>query len=131
MLSLAAESIAGLLRSREERARDDKKARKNIQRLALLTGLAISFILKADAVQMFISGEPGEVLGWQNVIFYDEQEAIELTSSNYDYFRALTGNNFGPGRVVFTWAQLALGMGISGSALSFGSRLWNSIESTT
>ena len=122
MLSFAAENIAHLMRSRKRRAEDEKTVQRDLGKLTLVVGLAISFILKADALQMFISGEPGEVLGWQNVIFYDENEVIELTGANYDYFRALSGDNSGAGRVVFTWLQLALGIGLSGAALSFGAK---------
>jgi len=134
ILSLVAEKLADFLklnnmslRNKKKNHDDEKIRERDIVKRTILVGLIISFFLKADAIQMIVSGEPGEVMGWQNVIFYAENDVIELTGTNYNYYRALHGDDFGATRMIFTWLQLVLGMGISGAALSFGSKFWHDL----
>jgi len=134
VLSLTVEKISDLLKLRNpdlrtKRVNDpdaEKMREKRILGKNMLVGILLALALKADAFQMLVSGEPGEVIGWENVFFYDESNALDLTLSNAQYFESLSFTTKGVKPFVF-WLFTLAGIGTTGVALSFGSKFWHDI----
>lgn len=134
VLSLAVEKITEYIKLRKKELRvkpsgkdAEKEREKSILARGLLIGILVALFLKADSIQMLVSGEPGEVIGWENVVLYDEVQIDELTPANYYYFKALTFNDASFGEFLFRWIQAVIGILITGVALSFGSKFWHDI----
>lgn len=136
ILSLVVEKVADFIKLRntelsvklvkpseqgEEKKREGKILSRNIW-----IGLILALFLKADAVQMLVSGEPGEVVGWENVFFMDEESQELLSASNAEYFSALRFG-VGAGKVFYTWIFMVIGIALTGVSLSFGSKFWHDL----
>lgn len=138
ILSLVVEKIADFIKLRnpelrtktlvtEDKAEDKEKTReKRILFRNILVGSCLALFLKADAIQMLISGEPGEVLGWENVFFFKDEIIQDFAIVNQQYFQNLSfhGNT---GGVIFSWFFALVGMFVTGVALSFGSKFWHDV----
>lgn len=87
IVSLVVEKIADFLKLHTEglsvRAKDpgaEKQREKGILSRNILIGIILAFFLKADAIQMLVSGAADEVIGWENVLFFAPDRVNELTS---------------------------------------------------
>lgn len=137
VLSLIVEKITDFVKLRNndirkkftnpEDAENEKLREKAILLRSILVGVALAISLKADAVQMFISGEPGDALGWEYILFYEEGRIAHLTPENYYYFQALAFQDTGLIESLFRWVQMLIGIIITGVALSFGSKFWHDL----
>jgi hypothetical protein len=112
----------------EDAADKEKKREKKILARNIVVGVVLALFLKADAIQMIVSGEPGEVVGWENVVFYQSNlDTIqELSPLNQAYFKNLSFNGE-KGIWIFYWFFTLTGIFVTGVALSFGSKFWHDI----
>jgi len=99
ILSLVVEKVndfwklnKGSLNVRGTNQIEEKTREKRILARNITVGVILAFFLKADAMQMLISGEPSEVIGWENVLFYSSNEEArnDLSMANQQYFRNLS-----------------------------------------
>jgi len=137
ILSLVVERIADFikLRSKDLRTKFDrttepdkeKEREKGIVTRSIIIGVLVALALKADCIQMFVSGEPGEVLGWENVLMYEETTVDQFTPANYYYFKALTLQETNAFGFLYRWVQVLIGITLTGFALSFGSKFWHDL----
>ena len=139
VLSLVVEKIGDFIKLNKENLRrrppkakkpediDEERVREGkILSISMLIGVILAFFLKADAVQILVSGEPGEVIGWENVFVYNEDVVEQLSMSNAEYYYDLGfRGTFRKG--VFSWLFAIIGISITGVALSFGSKFWHDL----
>ena len=89
-------------------------------------GIVLALFLKADAVQILVSGEPSEVVGWERVLFFNQESVYELSDTNFQYYKDLSCNSTG-GRPWIAWLFACVGILTTGVSLSFGSKFWHDL----
>jgi hypothetical protein len=133
VLSLVVEKINDLIKLRnpalsvhKTSEEKEKERERDILFRNILVGIGIALVLKADAMQILISGEGAEVIGWEKVFFLGQPEEEELTAANFFYFENLAFRN-GAGMGLFAWLFALVGIATTGVALSFGSKFWHDV----
>jgi len=136
VLSLVVEKINDFIKLRNPKLRlktkpdvedaedKEKKREQGILTRNILVGIGVALFLKADAIQMIVSGQPGEVIGWENVISLDDDDKDEMEASNINYFASLQGKD---SKFLFTWLYTLCGIAMTGVGLSFGSKFWHDV----
>ncbi|HKZ40940.1 MAG TPA: hypothetical protein VJ044_08250 [Candidatus Hodarchaeales archaeon] len=133
VLSVVVEKIADFwklwkaeIRVKEVNKADEKNREKRILSRNITVGIVLALFLKADAVQILVSGEPSEVVGWERVLFFNQESVYELSDTNFQYYKDLSCNSTG-GRSWIAWLFACVGILTTGVSLSFGSKFWHDL----